>query len=673
MSVNLPEDDKKQAVKLSALILLSHLGWQYIPPIKTINARYGQRHLAVLKTKLLAHLRQFRFLYEGIHYPLSQKSLDYILDEICHPALNEGLQVANEKLYQHMLYGISVTESIAGQKVFPTVSLVDWQNPEKNQFHYTQNYPLLAGGGEACLQPDIVCFVNGLPWVAIEVGESASSHCLQSTLSESISRLITYQHPQQIPQLFAYSQLLLAINGTDGCYATQGTEEDLWAIWREEEFSDSEMVRLKEQALDKENQKLLFSSHDSREWERYCSLSAANKPVVSGQAQLLIGLLSPQRLLELTRHFIYFHRKHGKMVTRYAQYFAVKSLLHHISQPTKEGGREGGVIWHSSGSRYASGQSITLLFSLLHLLSHPDLKSYRFVVVTERFDLIDELTNGQLNTQAILATSGKGLARLLSSGRERIMVSLLQKFITAIRLPECQNNRSDIILLIDLGDTSYENINRLKIRRSLPNAAFIIFTGTSPLQKVHQENADHKDKQAITEQFGRIIHSYSKQQALRDDEIKESKGVYTVTQSESLNSNINNISQYPFKEDVSTPESQRPFSTDKIVGLPDCFAEKPHIGRFFKLFKSVLSDKLMTQEDSQFQPWIDLAFQIDQQVSQSVAENSIRLENMETDIRQQLLPVVFSQCKAAGAGLHEANKIIHEVIQIVRKDLEIFR
>ena len=67
--------------------------------------------------------------------------------------------------------------------------------------------------------------------------------------------------------------------------------------------------------------------------------------------------------------------------------------------------------------------------------------------------------------------------------------------------------------------------------------------------------------------------------------------------------------------------------------------------------------------------WIKVAFEIDQAVETSVAENSINPQNIEADIRKKLLPRMFQECKAIGGGMDQAKKIVEMIVQITRVGL----
>ncbi len=330
------------------------------------------------------------------------------------------------------------------------------------------------------------------------------------TIKEGISQSLRNQRPDEIPLLFAYSQLLLSINGIEGRYGTCGTPEKFWAAWREEDIGDGEMTAIKNQPLSSEQLSALFSHRPAADLDWYQSLVAAGELAVSDQDRLLISLLSPDRLLEMTRLFTLFDKKAGKIVARYQQVFGIKRLIERINQKRPDGGREGGVIWHTTGS----GKSFTMVFLSKALILHDSLKQCRLLVVTDRVDLESQLSKtfassgelaGKKDKEAAMATSGKRLAEQIGKGSERIIFSLIQKFNSATKLPECINKSPDLIVLIDEGHRSQGGENHIRMKQALPNAAFVAFTGT-PLLK--------DDK--TTNKFGPIVHAYTMQRAVED-------------------------------------------------------------------------------------------------------------------------------------------------------------
>jgi len=240
------------------------------------------------------------------------------------PAMNEGLKGANEKLYNAMMYGVGVTEFIGGKKASPTIQLVDWQTPSNNFFHFTEEMVVQNSEGTGNRIPDIVCFVNGLPWVVIEAKRPDSSTEGKSALSEAVSQQIRNQGQKEIPHLFAYSQLLLAMNGHEGLYSTCGTSEKFWAKWKEEEIIEAEFIRLKNAGLSSEQLDAIFNHRPAIAKDEYLTLLAGGDLAVTDQDRLIISLLRPDCLLEMARLYTLFDQKAGKIVARYQQVFGIK-------------------------------------------------------------------------------------------------------------------------------------------------------------------------------------------------------------------------------------------------------------------------------------------------------------------------------------------------------------
>lgn len=505
-----PKFQEEYSAKIPALALLTNLGWSFLSPEQALIARGGKQDEVVLRDILRSELQKRQFTFAGKDHALSEKSIDNLIAEMCNPALNEGLQSANEKLYNHLLYGISVTEFVGGKKANPTIALIDWQNLANNSFVFTEEFRVTRSGGVESRRPDIVCFVNGIPLVVMEAKRPNSNANKGPTIDEGISQSLRNQRHDEIPRLFAYSQLLLSINGSEGRYGTCGTPAKFWAAWREEDISDAEMFAIKNKKLSTEQTQTLFSHRPKNDQAWYESLIAGGELAVTGQDQLLISLLSPARLLEMTRYFTLFDKKVGKIVARYQQVFGIKRLIERINTKGADGGREGGVIWHTTGS----GKSFTMVFLSKALILHESLKQCRIVVVTDRVDLETQLSktfssggelSGKKDKEAAMATSGRRLAQQIGKGTERIIFSLIQKFNSATKLPECVNNSSDIIVLIDEGHRSQGGENHIRMKQALPNAAFVAFTGT-PLLK--------EDK--TTNKFGPIVHAYTMQRAVED-------------------------------------------------------------------------------------------------------------------------------------------------------------
>ncbi|MGI3477042.1 type I restriction endonuclease, partial [Providencia stuartii] len=137
MSGNLPNFREEQSAKIPALTLLTNLGYQFIPPSECMAMR-GNKTTVILPQILRKVLSFKTYSFMGKERHLSQAAIDKIVQELANPAMNEGLKAANEKLYNALTYGISVTEFIDGKKTNPTIQIIDWETPENNQFHFTE-------------------------------------------------------------------------------------------------------------------------------------------------------------------------------------------------------------------------------------------------------------------------------------------------------------------------------------------------------------------------------------------------------------------------------------------------------------------------------------------------------------------------------------------------------
>lgn len=505
-----PKFQEEYSAKLPALALLSNFGWTFISPEQALAARGNSLDEVVLRPYLREALQKRRYIAAGREQALSEKAIDQLVGEMCSPALNEGLQSANQKLYNHMLYGISITEFVDGKKANPTIALIDWQNPANNNYVFTEEFSVTSAVGYGTRRPDIVCFVNGLPLVVIEAKRPDGNAKKGPTIVEGISQTLRNQRHDEIPLLYAYSQMLLSINGHDGRYGTCGTPEKFWSSWREEDISDAEMHRNKNTSLSVQQVDGLFKHRPAADRTWYEQWVGGGELAVTGQDRILISLMRPARLLEITRFFTLFDKKAGKIVARYQQVFGIKRLIERINLKRPDGGREGGVIWHTTGS----GKSFTMVFLSKALILHDSLKQCRLVVVTDRKDLERQLSKtfasgGEVSSKrdrvAAMATSGTRLAEQIGSGTERVIFSLIQKFNSAAKLPQCKNTSADIVVLIDEGHRSQGGENNIRMQQALPNAAFVAFTGT-PLLK--------DDK--TTNKFGPIVHAYTMQRAVED-------------------------------------------------------------------------------------------------------------------------------------------------------------
>ncbi len=517
-----PNSREQYSAHLPALHLLCNLGWNFLTTSQALALRGSTREV-LLKARLIEVLQTRRYEYKGEWYPLSPSGIDQIVRELSALSLAEGLMPANERLYSKLSLGITVTEFMPdGKKHLPTIPVIDWADASANHWDVTEELEVLAAQGTHHRTPDVVAYVNGIPLVVIEAKRPESgggSHPAKAMVTEGISQHLRNQRPDEIPNLFSYAQLLLSISQTEGRYGTTHTAAKFWAKWREEEFDEAHMQALKNKSLTPEVRAALFEGKPAALAAYFDNLwSAPMQP--TEQDRLLVSLLTPARLLEFLRGYVLFDRKVGKIVARYQQFFGILALLTRISQKKPEsqgGGREGGVVWHTTGS----GKSFTMVFLTKALLLVDALKECRVVVVTDRTDLETQLARNFMTGGAFgsrIATqkdgeksrslSGRDLARRIGKGTERIIFTLVHKFNTASKLPECRNDSADMIVLVDEGHRSHGGETHERMKKALPKAAYIAFTGTPLLKNEKTAN-----------KFGPIVHAYTMQRAVEDETV----------------------------------------------------------------------------------------------------------------------------------------------------------
>ena len=507
-----PKTTEQYISHVPALHTLIAAGWTFMSAEECLSVRGSTREV-LLPDVLVEVLRKRRFEYRGGEYSLSTNAIEQIVRELSDTSLHEGLLSSNERLYDKLCLGITVTEFIDGRKHSTTIPIIDWKNPEANSFIVTEELEVLRTGGGRTRRPDIVCYVNGIPLAVIEAKRPDSGNPNKSMIDEGISQHLRNQGRDEIPRLFVYSQLLLSVDGTDGRYATTATPAKFWARWREEEFDEDRFSEVKNAPVSDETKASIFASRPAEMREHFDKLWS-EKRAPTDQDKLIISLLSPGRLLEFVRFYVLFDGRGSKIVARYQQFFGVRSLVSTIEK--SRGGKEprGGVVWHTTGS----GKSLTMIFLCKALLLHPTLADSRFVVVTDRIDLEKQLsrtflaggafgsaTAGSKAADRAKASSGKDLARRIGAGNERIVFSIIDKFATASKLPECRNESENIVVLVDEGHRSHEGETHQRMRRALPNACYVAFTGTPLLKEEKTEK-----------RFGPIVHAYTMRRAVED-------------------------------------------------------------------------------------------------------------------------------------------------------------
>jgi type I restriction enzyme R subunit len=369
---------------------------------------------------------------------------------------NRGFYGNNREVYKLLRYGVPV-KTQAG-KVTETVNLINWKEPEENDFAIAEEVTLR---GNQERRPDIVLYVNGIAIAVLELKNSRVS------IGDGIRQNISNQQPEFNEWFFSTVQFIFAGNDSEGLqYGTIKTEEKYFLKWKEDEADDS---RFK---LDK----------------------------------YLLKMCAKVRLIELMYDFILFDGGIKKL-PRVHQYFGVQAAQQHVRE------RKGGIIWHTQGS----GKSIVMVLLAKWILENNP--SARVAIITDRDELDKQIEGVFTEAGEVIKRTGSGreLMSQLGQATPRLLCSLVHKFGRKdvdnfeqfIKELQAQPSRTvgEIFVFVDECHRTQSGKLHRVMKAMMPNAVFIGFTGT-PLLK--------KDKQTSLEVFGSYIHTYKFSEAVED-------------------------------------------------------------------------------------------------------------------------------------------------------------
>lgn len=469
--------NEKYLSQIPALQQLINLGFRYLTPQQAFRERGKKSGNILLEEILRAQLKQVnRIHYKGGEYSFSEENIQSAVQKLKNIRY-DGLQKTNEAVYDLLTLGTAMGQSIEGDAKSFTLNYIDWKNLSNNVFHLTAEFPVERMRRIETVRPDIVLFVNGIPFAVIEC--KGPDH----DVDEAVSQTIRNQGEEYTPRFFAYTQLLLAVNKNKAKYGTSGTPMEFWSIWNELDDSDSDVRSCVNRALSVEDKDALFSGDFAMARSHFDALEAEGERLVTAQDKCVHSLCRPERLLEMAYGFTIFESG-SKKIARYQQFFLVRSAMRRIKQKDSKGNRRGGIVWHTQGS----GKSITMVMLTRALALDPELTNPRIILVTDRKDLDEQLGNtfAACGLDKERAKSGRNLIKHLKN-KVGIITTLINKFETALLSEKYVDDSPDIIVLVDESHRTQFGALAAKMRGMLPNSCYIGFTGT-PLLK-NQKNS----------------------------------------------------------------------------------------------------------------------------------------------------------------------------------------
>lgn len=449
-----------QLVEQPAIGLFATLGWETLSALDETFGPYGTlgretRGEAVLTGRLRAALVR-------LNPTLPPEAIDAALDELTRDRSAMSLEAANRELYRLLKDGVpvSIPDHEHGGQRTERLRVVDWAQPENNDFLLVSQFSVV--GSLYTCRPDLVGFVNGMPWLVLELKKPGVP--ARAAFDEN---LIHYK--QEVPQLFWFNALLIASNGSDSRVGS------LTAAW--DRFF---------------------------EWKR---IASEDEPRRVSLEVMLRGTCDKDRLLDMVENFTVFSEHKARLVKiigQNHQVLGVNNAIASMLEARRQGHGRGGVFWQTQGS----GKSFSMVFFAQKVL-RKQVGDWTFVVVTDRIEL-DEQIAGTFKSAGAMsdaeskqshAASGAHLRELLR-GNHRYVFTLIQKFQT----PELLTERSDVVVMTDEAHRSQYDTLALNMRAALPKAMFLAFTGTPLIA----------GEERTREVFGDYISIYDFQQSVED-------------------------------------------------------------------------------------------------------------------------------------------------------------
>lgn len=490
---------------------LREIGWNVIDkgdggipqdPAETMRTSFDE---VILKNEF------FRMLGE-LNDWITEEQKEYCYEKIT--SCSGSLIDVNRSIHKLLYDGIHLpTKNEKTGEANPTAKIISFgKDYDKNSFIAINQFRINTNNTKPFIIPDIVCFVNGLPLVVIE--------CKDEDVSEPMSEAFT--------QIQRYANLRVAddpfsIGVKEGCeklfhtnlfsVITHGVEARCGTISADFDFYL--------------NWKDIFP-------EEY--IGGINIEPSQRQEVMIRGMFNHEILIDIFRNFTLYTQKSGdtiKIICRYQQYRAVGKMLEKLQSGTDWKSRSG-VIWHTQGS----GKSLTMVFLVRKMRHLPELKNYKILMVVDRQDLENQLTEtaeytGELrydpHTRHIDNVVGnrKELVKLEGDTPDLNLVMIhkfgdnkeysLESLIKTGIVPQYEtfpviNDSDKILILIDEAHRSQGGEMGDNLFQAFPNAARIGFTGTPLITPRHKATTCER----FGQEAGEFIDTYKMNDSVKD-------------------------------------------------------------------------------------------------------------------------------------------------------------
>lgn len=404
----------------------------------------------------------------NINPDIPQETIKTECDKLRHTPVSGDLMLTNYYNYQKIRTGITVEYQVNGRKTSNIMKLVDFAEPEKNRFHVTSQ--MWIKGETHWRRPDLLLYVNGLPFVFIELKNS-------NIPVKNAYDINLQNYLKDIPYLFDYNQICVLSNGMETRLGSFGADYVYFFEW----------LKIKSEKEDP-NRKQIREDCISLEY-------------------FIDGLCKKDVLLDYIENFILYDRRRTKIIAKNHQFFGVNNAYNAFLDREKRHGKLG-VFWHTQGS----GKSYSMVM-LARKIKHKCTGNYTFLVVTDRDDLDTQIYKNFLRTEFITdkdkvqPANSKKLREELKTNKS-ILFTLIHKFrYDKGKKYPVLSKRDDIIVIVDEAHrTQYKDLAE-NMRNGLPNAQYLAFTGTPLLG----------NKRLTNSWFGDYVSEYNFSESIKDN------------------------------------------------------------------------------------------------------------------------------------------------------------
>ena len=405
---------------------------------------------------------------QRLNSKLPAEAIEKALDSLTNRRQAMSLINANRELDGFIRNGVPVEyENEEGRTEPVRVRVIDFDNPGRNRFLAVSQ--LWIKGDRGFRRPDILIYINGIPLVFIELKNSNVK--LKSAFDDNLTNYKEY-----IPQLFLTNAFCILSNGIETKFGSFTAGWEYFFQW----------LRIEDEK-EKVDRKKIEEEGTSIEY-------------------VIKGLLEPKKLLDYIENYIIYYKDTNKIAAQNHQFIGVNNAFEAFKNRQKKDGKLG-VFWHTQGS----GKSFSMIF-LVRKIFRKLTGNFTFVVITDREDLDGQIYRNFLHSETVKksdAAQPKNSAELRKflGQNKRLVFTLIHKFrYDAGAEYPLLSDRDDIIVIVDEAHrTQYKSLAE-NMRKGLPKANYIAFTGTPLLGRERKTNA----------WFGDYVSEYNFQQSMDD-------------------------------------------------------------------------------------------------------------------------------------------------------------